>query len=118
MADQNPTGRGSAVTLTIPADQVRFLRGLFMDARAGVQQELKDYPKQLKEPTRQRREDAAYGRLLAALDECVIAPDADVRVVVKDLAKIIDGSNEYERVVSEHEALRDLLGQITGGESR
>jgi hypothetical protein len=118
MADENPTGRGSAVTLKIPADQVRFLRGLFKDARAGVRQELKDYPKQLKDPTRLRREDAAYGRLLAVLDECVIVPDADVCVVVKDLAKIIDASNEYERVVSEHEALHSLLGQITGGESR
>jgi hypothetical protein len=111
-------GRGAAVALKIPADQVRFLRSVFKDARAGVRQELKDYPKQLKEPTRLRREDAAYGRLLAALDECVIVPDADVRVVVGDLAKIIDGSNEYERVVAEHEALHGLLGQITGGESR
>jgi hypothetical protein len=117
MADENPTGRSNAVALKIPADQVRFLRSLFKDARAGVRQELKDYPKQLKEPTRLRREDAAYGRLLAALDECVIVPDADVRVVVGDLAKIIDGSNEYERVVTEHEALYGLLGQITGGES-
>jgi hypothetical protein len=118
MADENPTGRGSAVTLTIPADQARFLRRLFKDARAGVRQELKDYPKQLREPTRLRREDAAYGRLLAALDECVIVPDTDVRVVVGDLAKMIDGSNEYSRVVSEHEALHGLLGQIKGGEGR
>jgi hypothetical protein len=118
MADENPTGRGSAVTLKIPADQVRFLRGLFKDARAGVRQELKDYPKQLKDPTRLRREDAAYGRLLAALDECVIVPDRDVREVVTSLAQVIDGSNEYERVVSEHEALQGLLGQIKGGESR
>jgi hypothetical protein len=111
-------GRGSAVTLNVPAAQVRFLRRLFKDARAGVRQELKDYPKQLREPTRLRREDAAYGRLLAALEECVIVPDADVRVVVGDLAKMIDGSNEYERVVSEHEALHGLLDRLKGGESR
>jgi hypothetical protein len=116
MADENPTGRGNAVALKIPANQVRFLRSLFKDARAGVRQELKDYPKQLKEPTRLRREDAAYGRLLVALDECVIVPDADVRVVVGDLAKIIDGSNEYERVVAEHDALHGLLAQLGGGE--
>ncbi len=118
MAKKNPMGRGSAVALKLPVDQVRFLRGLFTSARAGVRQELKEYPDTLKEPARLRREDAAYGRLLAALDECVIVPDADVRVVVGDLAKIIDGSNEYERVVAEHEALHGLLGQITGGESR
>ncbi len=118
MADENPTGRGNAVALKIPANQVRFLRSLFKDARAGVRQELEDYPKQLKEPTRLRREDAAYRRLLAALDELMIVPDADVRVVVGDLAKIIDGSNEYSRVVSEHEALQGLLGQLAGGDAR
>jgi hypothetical protein len=118
MATENPTGRGNAVALKIPADQVRFLRGLFKDAQAGLRQELKDYPKQLKEPTRLRREDAAYGRLLAALDELVIVPDADVRDVLGDLAGIIDRSNEYKRVVSEHEALYGLLDQLGGGESR
>jgi hypothetical protein len=118
MADENPTGRGSAVALNIPADQVGFLRGLFTSARAGVRQELKEYPKQLKDPARLRREDAAYGRLLAALDELVIVPDDDLRAVLGDLAKIIDSGNEYSRVVAEHEALHGLLGQLTGGEGR
>jgi hypothetical protein len=118
MADENPTGRGAAVALTIPADQVRFLRRLFKGARAGVRQELKEYPEQLKEPTRLHREDAAYGRLLVALDELVIVPDADVRDVLGDLTHIIDRSNEYGRVVAEHEALHGLLGQLTGGEGR
>lgn len=118
MAIENPTGRGSAVTLNIPADQVRFLRGLFKSARAGVRQELKEYPKQLKEPARVRREDAAYGRLLAALDELVIVPDDDLRAVLGELAKIIDTSNEYGRVVTEHEALYGLLAQFAEGEER
>jgi len=118
MADENPMGRGNAVALKIPADQVQFLRTLFTDARAGIRQELKEYPHTLKEPAHLRREEAAYGRLLAALDELVIVPDADVRDVLGDLAGIIDRSNEYSRVVAEHEALRGLLGQIAGGESR
>jgi hypothetical protein len=118
MADENPTGRGAVVALQIPIDQVRFLRGLFRSARAGIRQELKEYPKQLKEPARLYREDAAYGRLLRALDELVIIPDADVRDVLGDLAHIIDGSNEYSRVVAEHKALHGLLGQLKGGESR
>jgi hypothetical protein len=118
MADQNPTGRGAAVALKLPADYVRFLRNTFRSAKAGIRDELREYPKQLKEPTRLRREEAAYGRLLVALDECAIVPDADVRGVVGDLAKIIDGSNEYERVISEHEALHGLLGQLGGGEAR
>lgn len=94
------------------------MRGLFKSARAGVRQELKEYPDQLKEPARLRREDAAYGRLLAALDELVIAPDNDLRAVLGDLAPVIDSGNEYSRVVAEHEALRGLLGQLTGGEDR
>ena len=69
-------------------------------------------------PAHLRREDAAYGRLLAALDELVIVPDPDVRDVLGDLAGIIDRSNEYRRVVCEHEALHYLLGQLGGGESR
>ncbi len=118
MADENPTGRGSAVALSIPADQARFLRSTFRSAQVGIRDELREYPKQLKEPTRLRREEAAYGRLLAALDELVIVPDDDVRAVVGDLAHVIDNGNEHSRVVTEHEALHGLLGQLKGGESR
>jgi len=118
MANQNPTGRGSAVALNISANQVRFLRGLFESARAGVRQELKEYPKQLKEPVRLRREEVAYGRLLSALDFLVIVPDSDVRTVLGDLAKVIDSGNEYRRVVAEHGALHGLLDQLAEGKSR
>lgn len=118
MADENPMGRGNAVALKIPADHVRFLRATFASAQAGVREELDNYPDGLGKPTHLRREDAAYGRLLAALDELVIVPDADVRDVLGDLAGIIDGSNEYRRVVCEHEALHGLLNQLGGGESR
>jgi hypothetical protein len=118
MADENPTGRGSAVALSIPADQARFLRSTFRSAQAGIRNELREYPKQLKDPARLRREETAYGRLLAALDELVIVPDDDVRAVVGDLAQIIDSGNEYPRVVTEHEALRGLLDQLRRGGSR
>jgi hypothetical protein len=113
MADQNPTGRGAAVALDIPADQVRFLRSTFEKARAGVKDELEEFPDQL-DPERLQREEAAYGRLLAALDKLAIVPDQDVRDVLGDLAGIIDEGNEYRRVVSEHEALHGLLAQLRG----
>ncbi|HEX5610338.1 MAG TPA: hypothetical protein VFX45_09650 [Solirubrobacterales bacterium] len=118
MADENPTGRGSAVALSIPADQARFLRSTFRSAQAGIRNELREYPKQLKDPARLRREEAAYGRLLAALDELVIVPDDDMRAVVGDLGQIIDSGNEYPRVVTEHEALHALLDQLRGGGSQ
>lgn len=118
MAKENPTGRGTAVALNILADHARFLRGTFESAQAGVREELDNYPAGLGEPTHLRREDAAYGRLLAALDELVIVPDSDVRDMLGDLAGIIDSSNEYKRVVAEHEALHGLLGQIKEGEGQ
>ena len=114
MANTDPTGDGSAIALTIPADQIRFLRGTFESALAGVHEELANYPKGLGEPTHLRREEVVYGRLLVALDGLVIVPDGDVRDVLSDLAGIIDRSNEYTRVVSEHEALHGLLGCLKG----
>lgn len=116
MADQNPTGRGVAVALKLPADHVRFLRETFGDALDGVKDELES-AKQPKDPERLRREEAVYGRLLAALGELVIVPDADVLMILADLATVIDAGNEYGRVVAEHEALHDLLAQLGGGES-
>jgi hypothetical protein len=113
MADQNPTGSGAAVTLNIPADHVRFLRSTFEKARAGVKDELEEFPDQL-DPERLQREEAVYTRLLAALDELVIVPDQDVLDVLGDLARVIDEGNEYRRVVTEHEALHGLLAQLQG----
>ncbi len=112
MADENPTGRGAAVVLNLPADQVGFLHGTFADAREGVQDELRHHPREVKDPAHLRREEAAYGRLLTALDESVIVPDADVRAFVVDLAEVIDQGNEYSRVVFEHGAFQGLLAVL------
>lgn len=117
MADQNPMGAGDAVALAIPAEHRKFLRDLFEIARNGIREELTQYPKQLKEPRRLRREEAAYEKLLAALDSDSIVPDRDVRDVLRDLAEIYDRENEHERVITEHEALHGLLGQMGEGES-
>lgn len=114
MASENPMGRGSAVALKITDDQACFLRSVFRMAQDGIKDELENYPKQLGDPTRLRREEAAYGRLLVALDELVIVLDDDVRTILRDLAQTIDAANEYERVVSEHEALYGLLEQVGG----
>lgn len=111
MADQNPTGRGAAAALKLPADHVRFLRGTFSDAREGVRDEM-GHPEGPKDPDGLRSEAAAYGRLLTALDDLVIVPDEVVCEVVSRLVRIIDESNEYERVVTEHDALNGLLAQL------
>ena len=117
MADPNPTGRGAAVALQFPAGHVGFLRETFTDAREGVRDEL-ERTERPRDPDGLRREETVYGRLLAALDELVIVPDDEVREVLTTLAQIIDTSNEYGRVVAEHEALHGLLTQIEGGAER
>ena len=117
MADQNPTGAGDAVVLKLPADHVRFLRSTFEMAQDGVRDELRDFPERI-DSNRLHREEAAYGRLLMALDVLVIVSDADVRAVVGDLAKVIDAGNEYERVVFEHDAIGELAAQLEGERSR
>lgn len=113
MANENPTGRGAAVALNLPVDHVRFLRETFGDALDGVKDELEN-AKKPKDPERLRREEIAYGQLLTALDELVLVPDDDAREIVRDLASIIDASNEYERVLAEHEALASLIVQLGG----
>jgi hypothetical protein len=115
MADQNPTGSGAAVALELPADHVRFLRGVFEKARDGIKDELEEFPDQL-DPKCLHREHAVYGCLLTAMDELEIVPDADTHLVLTDLAKVIDAGNEFSRVVAEHTALHDLLVQL-GGEA-
>jgi len=112
MADENPTGHGTTVALDLPADQVGFLRGTFADAREGVQDELRHHPGEVKDPAHLRWEETAYGRLLTALDECLIVPDPDVRTVVRDLAEVIDQDNEYGRAVFEHDAFHGLLSVL------
>ncbi len=113
MADQNPTGSGAAVALALPADEIRFLRSTFEKARAGVKDELEEFPDQL-DPERLQREEAVYTRLLAALDELVIVPDQEALDVLGDLTGIIDQANEYRRVLTEHDALHGLLVQLRG----
>jgi hypothetical protein len=116
MANENPTGSGPAVAFTIPPSHVAFLRQVFETGRDGIRDDLAEYPDQLRDPARSRREEAVYGRLLAALDSGVIVPDRDTRDTLRELALVFDLENEYERALSEHRAFRALLGQVESGE--
>ena len=118
MADANPTGGGDVVAITIPPDNQKFLRCVFEAALNGIRDDLTNYPDQLQEPTRVRREEAVYERLLAALDCGSIVPDCDVRHLLNDLAQMIDRENEYARVIAEHAALLGLRDQLAGGRKR
>ncbi|HEX9967918.1 MAG TPA: hypothetical protein VGB06_08220 [Solirubrobacterales bacterium] len=115
MAETNPTGDGLPVALKIPPDDDRFLRGVFTMARDGIRDELTEYPKELREPSRLHREEAAYERLLEALDTGEIVADGEVLQVLADLAGTIDRANEYDRVAAEHAALLGIRDQIRLG---
>jgi hypothetical protein len=118
MADQNPTGPGDAVVLTIPVKHRKFLRRVFGMARDGIRQEREEFPEALRKPTRLDREESVYDKLLAALDGEQLVIDADVRDVLADLAGMIDRENEYRRVIAEHEALLGLREQVRKGGGR
>lgn len=112
MADENPTGDGVAVALSIPSDQLRFLRSTFAMSRDGIREELERFGDRLSDPQRLRRQLAAHARLLAGLCARSIVPDREVRELVAHVADVIDAANEYGRVVAEHTALHGLLTQI------
>jgi DNA-binding XRE family transcriptional regulator len=112
MAETNPTGDGRPVALKIPPDHLPFLGKTFGMALGGIRDELTEYPDELREPARLHREEAAYERLVEALDAGEIVPDRDLFEVLADLAETIDGANEYGRVVAEHAALLGVRDQV------
>lgn len=114
MADNHPTGHGSAVSLKITAADAEFLRRLFTMALEGIRDELDNYPDDLREPDHLHREEGIYEALLAALDGEPVVPDHYIRQVLRDLTEMNDRENEYARAVAEHEALLGLRGQLTG----
>jgi hypothetical protein len=59
-----------------------------------------------------RADAAAYGRIIAGIEDGEIVPDADARRLVRELAEATDREEEYERVVAEHAALLALREQI------
>lgn len=113
MATENPTGDGRAVSLAIPARNTPFLRRVIGAARDGLREDLDKFADRLQSPRSELlREEAAYLTLLGALDLGRVVPDRELCAVLAQLAEAVDGDNEYRRAVSEHDALRDLLGQI------
>jgi hypothetical protein len=118
MAKKNPMGERSAFALTIPPHDLPFLCSTLTMTRDGIADELARFGDQLREPARLRREEAAYGRLLTALEGDSIVPDHDIERALASLAEVIDTANEYSRVVAEHDALHGLLAQIDGSREK
>ena len=113
MATENPTDDGRAVALSIPAGNEAFLRRIIGAARDGLRDELERHGDQLREPrSKLLLEGAAYSALLGGLDRGRVLPDDELQAALARLAWSVDRGNEYGRVVFEHDALHDLLGQL------
>ena len=117
MAENDLTSDRAAVQLDIPRRDRKFLKEVLTMAREGVREELCEHGERLREPRRLRREEAAYERLLRAVDEQRLIPDPELCGVLNELAQIVDESNEYARAVAEHKAMRGLHASLSRRES-
>jgi len=114
MVSQNPKGDRPSVAVNLPDPQLVRLREIFSFCLGGVQEDLKA-PGRLSGPEKARRDADAYQHLLVALDGGRLVPEPDIARAVREVAASVDLNNEYERVVTEHEALHGLLAQMEGG---
>jgi len=115
MATENTKGDGDAISLSIPAGNEAFLRRIISATQDGLHDELERFGDQLHEPrSKMLLEDAAYAALLEGLDCGRVVPDSEILATLARLAESIDRDNEYGRVVFEHRAIHDLLGQLAG----
>jgi len=115
MATENPTDDGRTVRLIVPARNEAFLRRAIGAARDGIREDLDRFGDQLQAPRSELLlEGTAYAALLGGLDLGRIVPDPEICEALRRLAESIDRDNEYGRVCFEHDALDDLLRQLTG----
>ena len=112
MAESDPMKDQMPVHLDVARRDRKFLTEILTMARDGIREELSEHGAALREPRRLRREEAVYERLLSAIEEQRVVADPELCVVLSELAKLVDESNEYARVVAEHRAMRGLLASL------
>lgn len=112
MAGTDPMQPRKAVRIDVSPRERNFLHELVTMALDGVRDELARGLDRLRRPAKLRREEAAYERLLAGLRSGRLGADPDLRAVLAELGEVVDASNEYARVVFEHDALHRLIAAI------
>lgn len=112
MAENDPTKDQTTIRFDLSRNYREFLKEVFTMARDGADEELREHGRRLQDPDRLRREQAAYERLLAALDGRLVEPDPELLAVLQELVEVVDESNEYRRVVAEHEALHAMIASF------
>ena len=112
MADSDVTKAAVPVALKIGCRDRKFLKEMFEMARDGASEELRTHGRQVSSPVRLRRELAAYELLLEGLDRRQLDPHPGLIAVLGELAEVVDESNDYRRVVAEHDALHGLIASL------
>ncbi len=114
MATENPTGGERAVPLSIPPEQVAYLRRELTGFKDGLEDDAQTHPDR-PDARRWLAKAEAYGRLIAGLDASEIVPDDHIRHLVREWAEAHDGAEHYEQVVFEHDAIAALRRQLGAG---
>lgn len=114
MANNDPTGGGEAVALSVPPAYAEYLRRELSGFIACLECDLDRFPDHPRAGCWRSYIDA-YGRLLDGLAAGEIIPDAEVRSLIREWADGSDREGEYERVAFEHAALLSLGEQIGAG---
>ena len=112
MAGSDPTQTGDVLCIDVPARERNFLHELITLTLDGVRDELSNEPGNPRKRAELRREEAAYEHLLAGLRSGRVRARPDFHPVLMELGQVVDASNEYERVVFEHEALQGLIAAV------
>ncbi|HWM55100.1 MAG TPA: hypothetical protein VNO20_06910 [Solirubrobacterales bacterium] len=114
MANENPTGGARPVPLDLPVKHIPVLRSCLNDWLHGVREDLK-HPERLQHPDKARKEAQAFERLLVALaTRQIVLPDDVARAAVQAAADDHDAESNYTETVTNHNALRALLGVLEG----
>ena len=109
MATSNPNGV-EPIALAVEHRHVAFLRDYFDAVLAGRQYDLACYRDQLADPAADETTVARLQRWLHDLDRHELTGSRDeLHSQILDALLDVDGSNEYARVVDEHEAFAHLL---------
>jgi hypothetical protein len=112
MADTDPTGRGSIITLNLPPDHAEFLRVTIGAVCYGLLGDLDEHPERLRDPEGARLEADAHMRLLALVAGESVTVDDGMRAGLCRLARNIDTMNEYQRVNFEHAVLWGIIRRM------
>ncbi len=112
MAENDPKAGAAAFPLDLGARDREFLLEVLTMARDGAREELAEGGQRRPERESLRREERALERLARGVERGCIVPDADSVAALRELAAVVDSSNDYRRVVAEHDALQRAIAGL------